>query len=234
MRPLIGIPPCLDDRGRWRNGRKYHYIDAAYAEAVQAAGGSAVYLPQKGSAPDLVQHLDGLLVPGGDDLAPPRPYPNTVHFDLVPPAQLQFDTQLLGAALRREIPVLGICYGMQLLVQAFGGSLVYDIATDLPQAGEHQLPEPSGRHPIEIAAGSRLADLWRAPDVNSLHHQAAAEAGALRVVARAPDGVIEAIEGEGSAFVLGVQWHPEKHDAATRAPLFEGFIRACAGQKPSP
>jgi len=231
MRPLIGIPPCLDDRGRWRTGRDYHYIDAAYAEAVYAAGGSAVYLPQEGSALEVAEHLDGLLVPGGDDLAPPRPYPKSVHFDLVPDVQLQFDTQLLRATLRREIPILGICYGMQLLVQAFGGSLVYDIPTDLPDAASHQLPEAGGRHPIEIAAGSRLAELWRESEVNSLHHQAAADVCGLRVAARAPDGVIEAIEGEGPAFVLGVQWHPEKHAAATRAPLFEGFVNACAGRK---
>lgn len=231
MRPLIGIPPCLDDRGRWRTGRDYHYIDASYADAVYAAGGSAVYLPQKGSAAELAEHLDGLLLPGGDDLAPPIPYPDSVRFDLVPTAQLLFDTQILSAALRREIPVLGICYGMQLLAQAFGGSLLYDIPTDLPEAASHQLPEVGGRHPIEITAGSRLAKLWRRTEVNSLHHQAAADPGELEVSARSPDGVIEALEGKGPEFVLGVQWHPEKHDDATRAPLFEGFVDACRGRK---
>ena len=93
MRPLIGIPPCLDDRGRWRKGRDYHYVDAAYARAIAEVGGSAVYLPQEGSPALAVWHLDGLLLPGGDDLAPPAPYPDSVHFDPAPPTQLQFDRE---------------------------------------------------------------------------------------------------------------------------------------------
>ena len=227
MRPLIGIPPCLDDRGRWRAGRDYHYIDAAYARAVSEAGGTAVYLPHHGTAEALAARLDGLLLPGGDDLAPPSPYPPSVRFDLAPESQLAFDRALLRASLGRGIPVLGICYGMQLLTEAFGGSLLYDIPTDAPDAAPHQLPETDGRHAIEIAPGSLLAGLWPRAEVNSLHHQAAADPGSLRVSARAPDGIIEGVEGSG-AFVLGVQWHPEKHDPATRRPLFEGFVDACA------
>jgi putative glutamine amidotransferase len=234
MRPLIGIPPCLDDRGRWRSGRDYHYIDATYARVIAEAGGSAVYLPQEGSAAIAVQHLDGLLVPGGDDLAPPSPYPESVCFDLVPDAQLHFDRELLAAALARRIPVLGICYGMQLLGQAFGGSLHYDLATDLPEAASHQLPEATGRHELHIEANSRLATLWKDARVNSLHHQALETPGRCRVVARAADDVIEAIEGPGPDFVLGVQWHPEKQAAQARAGLFEGFVRACAGPPVAP
>ena len=227
MQPLIGIPPCLDDRGRWRQGRDYHYIDRAYARAVDEAGGTAVYLPQQGSPEALVARLDGLLLPGGDDLAPPHPYPASVSFDLVPEAQLAFDRALLDAALGSDLPVLAICYGMQLLAEAFDGALAYDIPTDLPQAGAHRLPEATGRHAIEIAAGSRLAELWPHAEVNSLHHQAATDPGRIEVAARAPDGVIEGVEAP-DRFVIGVQWHPEKHDVATRAPLFAGFVAACA------
>jgi putative glutamine amidotransferase len=227
MRPLIGIPPCLDDRGRWRTGRDYHYIDTAYARAIVEAGGSAVYLPQEGSPALAVQHLDGLLLPGGDDLAPPSPYPESVSFDLAPDAQVHFDRELLAGALARRIPVLGICYGMQLLGEAFGGSLHYDLPTDLPEATSHQLPEATGRHELHIEADSRLAKLWGAASVNSLHHQALEAPGRCRVVARAADGVIEAIEGPEADFVLGVQWHPEKHAVEARASLFEGFVHAC-------
>lgn len=227
MRPLIGIPPCLDDRSRWRAGRDYHYIDAAYARAVREAGGWPVYIPQEGSPAEAARQLDGLLLPGGDDLPPPVPYPESVQFELVPEVQLRFDTALLEATLERGLPVLAVCYGAQLLVQAFGGSLLYDIDTDLPSAGPHGLAETHGRHTIEIEADSRLGALWREPEVNSLHHQAAADPGRLRVVARAADGVIEALEAPGPNFVLGVQWHPEKHDAPTRAPLFAAFVDAC-------
>ncbi len=231
MRPLIGIPPCLDDRGRWRKGRDYHYVDAAYARAIAEVGGSAVYLPQEGSPALAVWHLDGLLLPGGDDLAPPAPYPDSVHFDPAPPTQLQFDRELLAGALTREIPVLAICYGMQLLGQAFGGALHYDLPTDLPEAASHQLAEATGRHPISIEPDSRLARLWLEPRVNSLHHQALETPGRCRVVARAEDGVIEAIEGPNPGFVLGVQWHPEKHDAPARSALFRSFVEACAERR---
>jgi putative glutamine amidotransferase len=120
---------------------------------------------------------------------------------------------------------------MQLLGQALGAELHYDLPTDLPEAAPHQLPESSGRHSIEIEAGSRLDGLWRETQVNSLHHQALETPGRARVVARASDGVIEAIEGSGPGFLLGVQWHPEKHEPHVHASLFEGFVRACSERR---
>ena len=81
MGPLIGIPPCLDERGRWRRGRSYHYLDCAYADAVAEAGGTPVYLPQQDDPSALAGRLDGLLLPGGGDFPPPRPYPDGVDFD---------------------------------------------------------------------------------------------------------------------------------------------------------
>ena len=146
MRPLIGIPPCLDERGRWRPTREYHYADAAYARAVAEAGGIPVYLPQQGDVAALAERLDGLLLPGGGDFAPERAYPSGVAFDLVPARQLAFDRALLAAALERDRPVLGICYGMQLLALHCGGALHFDVATDVPGAAEHRFARP-GRAP---------------------------------------------------------------------------------------
>ena len=230
MRPLIGMPPCLDDRGRWRSGRTYHYMDAAYAHALDAAGAHAIVLPRQGDVAALVERLDGVLLPGGDDFAPDRGYPAHVRFDCVPDAQLAFDRALLAAALERRLPLLGVCYGMQLLALARGATLHYDLPTDRPESAPHQLPEADGRHAIKVEPASALAEILGAdpPPVNSLHHQALAEPGAgVRVSARAPDGVVEAIELEDHPFALGVQWHPEKLEGPHRDALFGAFVAAC-------
>jgi len=101
MAPLIGISACLDDRGRWKANRDYHYIDSAYASAVEAAGGVPVYLPIQRDPSSLLRSLDGLLIPGGDDLPPAHDYPPGVEFDLAPEEQLNFDRHLLADALQR-------------------------------------------------------------------------------------------------------------------------------------
>jgi putative glutamine amidotransferase len=233
MRPLIGIPPCLDEQGRWNPRRSYQYLDTSYARALEAAGGLPVYLPLQGDAEALLERLDGLLLPGGDDFPPPRPYPPGVRFQSVSKAQLEFDGRLLAGALARRLPLLAICYGMQLLALEGGGRLHYDLATDLPGAGEHRLDEATGRHGLRLEAGTRLARLLGADPgpVNSLHHQAVSDPGRrLRVAARSEDGLIEALERPGEGFCIGVQWHPEKLEGPHRERLFGAFVEACRGR----
>ena|SRR2546422_8309291 len=236
MRPLIGIPPCLDERGRWRAAREYHYADAAYARAVAEAGGVPVYLPEQAEVAALAERIDGLLLPGGGDFAPDRAYPAGVRFDLVPERQLAFDRALLAATLERDRPVLGICYGMQLLAIHCGGALYFDVATDLPGAGEHRFSDPGARHEIRVEGASGLRSVLGADElpVNSRHHQAVADAGRARVTARSADGIAEALELPGARFALGVQWHPESLDARHRDQLFGALVRACdRGAKPA-
>lgn len=248
QRPLVGIPPCVDARERWRAGRTYVYADIAYARAVDAAGGLPVHLPMQSDPVALVARIDGLLLPGGDDFAPDRPYPDAAVFDLANEAQIAFDTALLRAALRRGLPVLGVCYGAQLIALAHGGRLHHHLPVDLPRALDHQLPEAEGRHALRLTPGSLLAEVFgedeAAHAVNSLHHQGIATPGrGLRATAHAPDGVIEgfeaavASEAEAEAgdsasahgrYLVGVQWHPEKLDDAPSRRLFAGFVQACA------
>jgi len=230
MPPLIGISLCLDASGRFRRGRRYHYIDERYADAVVEAGGVPAYLPIQARPEGIADRIDGLLIPGGDDLLPETPYPEEIRFEAAPSEQIEFDRTLLARALARGIPVLGICYGMQILALHHRGSLHYHIPLDIPGATEHQLPENEGRHPIRVGPGTLLeAVIGAHPDpVNSSHHQAVARAGeGLRVSGRAPDGVIEAIEAEGERFCLGVQWHPERVPGGQRARLFGAFVSAC-------
>ena len=232
MRPLIGIPPSLDERGRWKPGRTYQYIDVAYARAVEQAGGTPLCLPLQADVESLAAHIAGLLLPGGDDFPPETPYPEDVRLDPVPAAQVAFDRRLLAAALARGLPVLAICYGMQLLALHHGGSLHHHIPTDVPEAGPHRLPEPEGRHVVRIAPGSRLAAALGEAEalVNSLHHQGVAEPGAgLRACAHSEDGLIEAIERGESPFCVGVQWHPEKLEAVHRERLFGALVEASRG-----
>jgi putative glutamine amidotransferase len=237
VRPLIGISLCLDERGRWRSGRDYLYADRAYGAALEAAGATPVHLATPtslniGVSRSLVERLDGLLVPGGDDFPPddPTSYPSDV-FELTPTAQIDFDRSLVDAALAAGKPLLGVCYGMQLLALCCGGTLHPHLPVDIGDAIAHGGGSGTTRHAVTFAAQSRLASaagIVTGSDVlvNSRHHQGVRDPGSLAVAARSGDGLIEAVEGLGDAFVAGVQWHPETLDGAAGAGLFAAFVAA--------
>jgi putative glutamine amidotransferase len=137
-------------------------------------------------------------------------------------------------ALARDMPVLGICGGQQLLAVAFGGTLIQHIPDRIADALAHEQPNPRTEpgHEVAIAGNTLLASIVGKPRmaVNSAHHQAVATAGAGAVInALAPDGVVEGIEHPGHRFALGVQWHPEYAVDPADPRIFSAFVQACRG-----
>lgn len=180
-------------------------------------------------AKSAVANFSGLLITGGPDVDPAR-YKATPHPATRPNVSRErLDWELLTLALERGLPVLGICYGCQLLNVRYGGTLIQH----LPDEGKrgHKVREPKDflAHPVKLEPGSRLLRQFPGEiGVNSRHHQAVAKVGdGLRVIAWAPDGVVEALEAEGEPFVLGIQWHPENLLFEPHLAIFRGFRQAC-------
>ncbi len=228
-RPRIGIPLDLDEAG----GR--YQLPRAYADAVREAGGLPLPLCYgDGSvAGESLAVCDGLLVAGGDFDIEPERYGEARRPACGPsrPERTDFEWALLEAALAQGLPVLAVCGGMQLLDVVRGGSLHQDLAEELGVSHEQPPPKDLPSHPVEIAAGTLLARLvGEAPlRVNSTHHQAVRSAGhGVIVSARAPDGVVEAVELADHPFAIGVQWHPEavgRHEPRSLR-LYRGLVDA--------
>lgn len=213
-----------------------------YLESVRLSGGEPWLLdPARDRAAAILDGASGILLTGGGDVDPhyygEAPDPTFYRAEA---GRDELELELVIRALERDVPLLCICRGMQVLNVALGGTLVQDIPTAVPNAIEHKVPEPVGAaaHLIDLAPGSHIAGLLRPGDarpaygVNTRHHQALKRvAPSLVVTATAPDGVIEAAERPGSAFCLAVQWHPENfwRTGEFRA-LFDAFIAASAAR----
>ena len=211
-----------------------------YRQSILHTGGEVRVLePSAGLA--ALDGVDGLLLTGGEDVAPARygeePDPTVVDVD---PARDEFEIGLVEAARARGIPILAICRGVQVLNVACGGTLVQDIPSQVPGAGEHSFKVPPNEpyllaHEVWVDKDSLLLKVMSERlegadtcEVNSRHHQAVkAVAPGFRVSATAPDGVVEAIEDPAAHFCVGVQWHPENfwRTGEFRA-LFEAFLAA--------
>jgi putative glutamine amidotransferase len=236
-KPRVGVP--------WRSLGEEHEGKRekveAYLRAVEAAGGKPELISLRtppGELARLAAGFDAFVLPGSGADVEPSHYgaKRKAECGEADPAREQADWALLDHAFDAGKPVLAICYGVQLLNVYLGGTLVQDIASELGTPIEHRwhgreagAPEPF--HAARFEARSRLAELAGAAEVevNSSHHQAIREPGkGLRVAAKAPDGVIEAVEWQGKGnWITGVQWHPERmgSDALARA-LFRELVEA--------
>ena len=215
------------------------YLGRHYSEAVEAAGGVPVHIsliPQRDYIRAVVDHLDGVLLPGSDSDVDPLRYGADPHPKLGIVQSLKDDTDLLvlEEIENRPLPLLAICFGMQVLNVHRGGTLIQDILSQVPNAIKHEQGAPRDRpsHRIEIADASRVASLAQSGSavVNSHHHQALDKIGRdLTPSAWASDGLVEAVEDpRGDRFVVGVQWHPElgwEQDRFSQS-LFQSFIDA--------
>lgn len=228
-RPRIGI--TCDVRVE---ARSLAFVFEPYVRRVEEAGGvplAIAPLMDPSAIPRLLEAFDGIVIVGGEDVDP-RLYgeePLPTHEPL-PPWRERFDLALARALLDSDIPVLGICYGCQLLAVTCGGALWQDIPSQVPASLPHAGHYPNlPHHSVEIAEGTRLRELLGVASVrvNSSHHQAPKRLGAsLRAAAVAPDGVVEAFEGTSERFLLGVQWHPELGDDEASRKLFAALVDA--------
>lgn len=231
-RPLIGLTLDAEPAGGWSK-YPWYALRQNYTAAVAAHGGLAVALPHDaGLAEEYLDRLDGLIVTGGAFDVDPALYGDTARHQTV---ELKADRTtaelaLLRGAMQRNMPVLGICGGQQLLAVALGGSLHQHIPDAILGALEHEQKTSHYQpgHGVEILAGTKLFDIvGPTMQVNTSHHQAVKSAGRGVVNAVAPDGVIEGIEDPTMKFCVGVQWHPEYLVDAGDAALYRAFIKAC-------
>ncbi len=242
-RVLIGIPAYAHACDALL-GRDSAAIPNTYINALAQVGASPLIIPviaDQNLLSHLIDLVDGLMLIGGPDVDPVH-YGEAAHPGLrqMTPSRDHMELRLTTWALQVKMPILAICRGIQVLNVAAGGRLWQDIASQVPNVRKHdQHPdyrEDHLAHPIQIAPGSRLADICRQTrvNVNSLHHQAISQIGqGLVVVARADDGIIEAVESSSEQWVLGVQWHPEWLVDRSEAmlALFSAFRDACQSRR---
>lgn len=233
---IIGVTPAQEEK----TGRIT--INQDYLDAVRRAGALPVLLPLYDDPalwPEMIAAIDGLLLTGGADVGP-----ETYGEEKLPlcgqtaPLRDREEFALCRLALEKDVPLLAICRGHQVLNCALGGALYQDIAAQFgPRLSHPRYEVPRDQvHRVAVEGGSRLRDLTGMDEiaVNSRHHQAIKTLGAgLRISARAEDGLIEGVELPGKKFVLGVQWHPESLSGyrPEAQALFNALVFACGGNE---
>ncbi|HET8910399.1 MAG TPA: gamma-glutamyl-gamma-aminobutyrate hydrolase family protein [Ktedonobacteraceae bacterium] len=238
MRPIIGIP-CHSGL-REGTGRPIYCNNRTYSDAVESAGGIPILIPLLNdleAVDALLARVDGLLLPGGIDVQPhlydEDPHPLLGEVD---PKIDDLELALARWALEKDLPILGICRGLQVLNVALGGTLYQDVNDQIDGTMRHvypDLPRTQVIHNVAVEPESLLEQVTgkRSFWVNSIHHQAVKKPGkGVRISGRAEDGVVEAIESTLNHYVIAVQWHPEelfKTEEAC-ANLFLGLVNAAS------
>ena len=231
--PLIGLTVYREEAawGVWQ--QRADLLPAQYAEAVTSVGGVPVLLPPTvtpGAAEAAVSRLDGLVISGGADVDPGRygaePHPRTAGWR---PDRDAWETALLDAAAAVDLPVLGVCRGMQVMAVHAGGSLDQH-TPDLVGHDEHSPGgDVFGEVRVTTEAGTRVASLvGDSLSVNCHHHQSVASHPGFAASAHAADGTLEAMEEAGDRFCVAVQWHPE---TAADVGLLAGLVRAASAYR---
>jgi putative glutamine amidotransferase len=219
--PWTDHPACLVPQG--------------YVEGVRAAGGVALLIPPdpgfEDDASSILDAVDGLILVGGEDIGSST-YGHDPHPTSDPPnvRRDRAELALLRGAIERDLPVLGICRGFQLLNVLYGGDLVQHVADHTDPAPHRPRLGEFGRHDV-VVTGGRLRAIFgdRVESIHSHHHQGLGRVGdGLLVTASAHDGLVEAVEDPTKAFCLGVLWHPEEAPTGTGAPLFAALVAAAS------
>jgi putative glutamine amidotransferase len=235
--PLIAITSSLITN---KAGSLVCQLGKAYVNAITQAGGIPLVIPVGTSTNDLpncLDRVDGIMLSGGGDISIERfngaPHPRVYG---VEPERDELELKLLNYALKRDMPLLAICRGVQVLNIAFGGDLYTHIQDQKEQSLKHdwfpKFPRDKLAHTVRLQPGSQLHQIFGQDEirVNSLHHQGINRVGkGLKATAFAPDGVVEGLEVQGVRFALGVQWHPEclPNDPGMQK-LFRAFVNACS------
>lgn len=229
-RPVIGISAYREQAqwGVW--DQPAVLIPALYVDKVVDAGGIPMVIPPSSCGEEeVLDRIDGLILAGGADLNPElygeEPHQETVGWR---PDRDSGELAMLGSALQRDLPVLGICRGLQVMAVHSGGRLEQHLPDVIGHEGHRPAPGIFGEHSVSLVEGS-VARSVLGPEVGvkSYHHQGLADAGSLAAVGHADDGTIEAVEMAGHRFALGVLWHPEAGDDLR---LFEALLSAASAR----
>jgi len=230
VRPVVAVSTYREPTrwGAWEVPAAV--LHAWYVDTFVAAGADVALVPP-GAGTGALRRVDGLVLVGGADIhagrygAPSHPTADVPRTD-----RDDHELALYADARARDLPVLGICRGLQVMAVAHGGSL-HQHLPDVSDLVHRREPGTFTEHRVRLVEGSQIAHIFSATEitVNSSHHQAVAVAGDLTVTGLAEDGTVEVCEDAGAQFVLGVQWHPEHPDRRTEdAPLIAAFVTACA------
>ena len=217
---------ALDLEGKIRQGTDYSFIRTEYGEQVKKAGGQPIFLDPHVDPHVAARICDGIVISGGEDIHPSTYGQSIANAgrNLEPMTRTLWERELIDACDWASVPILGVCYGSQLLNIHYGGTLYQDLATERPGTASHGVSAAAATHPVVFhedflgfVSGESVPTAHR-------HHQAVNElAPDFTIIATAPDGTIEAIAGRGH---YGIQWHAESDGTADR--IYSAFVSRCS------